>query len=107
MSTLMVWLVIIVAGVITFGERSSFLLRSDMKPIPPEVRRGLRYAAPAVFAAIVVPPILAAGPVDTSDPWWPRLAAVAVGSALMWRYRSMPLTLVVGMSAFWVFRALG
>ncbi len=107
MSTPMVWVTLIVCGLVTFLERGSFILRPTSKPLNPELRRALRYVAPAVFAAIVVPPVLAGGGPDTSDPWWPRLAAVAVGSAFMWRFRSMPLTLVVGMTVFWVLGALG
>lgn len=93
-----------VAGAITYAERASFMLHSSSRGVPDGMRRALRYVAPAVFAAIVVPRVFTSGTFDPSSPWWPRMAAVIVGGALMWRFRSMPLTLAAGMAAFWLFR---
>ncbi len=95
------WLVIVLAALVTLLERGSFLLTQSEAPLPPVVRRGLRYVPASVFAAITVPALAepsgnAIGPVDL------RLLAGAAAAVVAWRTRDVTLTFVVGMVVLWL-----
>ena len=71
---------------------------------PGWLQRWLRYVPAAVLAALVVPATLA--PSGELDFGFPALA-VLVGAVVAWRTRSVLWTILAGMAAFWLFRALG
>lgn len=96
-----IWLAIALAALVTLMERGSFLLTQSEAPLPPLVRRCLRFVPASVFAAITVPALLqpsgnALGPVDL------RLLAGLVAAAVAWRTRNVTLTFVVGMVVLWI-----
>ncbi len=96
-----VWLVIALAALVTLAERGSFLVTRGQAPLPPLVRRSLRYVPAAVFAAITVPALfqpsgVAVGPIDV------RLLAGVVAAAAAWRTRDVTITFVIGMVALWL-----
>lgn len=96
-----IWLAIALAALVTLMERGSFLLTQSEAPLPPLVRRCLRFVPASVFAAITVPALLQPsgndlGPVDL------RLLAGLVAAAVAWRTRNVTLTFVVGMVVLWI-----
>ncbi len=96
-----VWLAIALAALVTLAERGSFLLTQSEAPLPPLVRRCLRYVPAAVFAAITIPALAqpsgsGVGAVDV------RLLAGVVAAAVAWRTRNVTLTFVVGMVVLWL-----
>src|SRR5690554_3534533 len=96
-----VWLAIGLAALVTLVERGSFLLTQTEAPLPPLVRRSLRFVPASVFAAITVPALLepsgnAIGSVDL------RLLAGVAAAAVAWRTRNVTLTFAVGMVVLWL-----
>jgi branched-subunit amino acid transport protein len=74
------------------------------REMPATLHRWLRYVPPAVLAALVAPAALAPrGRLEFGLPAW----AVLAGAVVAWRTRSVLWTIVGGMAAFWIFRALG
>lgn len=102
-----VWLAFVLGGLVTYAQRASFLLILGDRSLPAPIQRALRYVAPAAFAAIVAPRIFDS--VSLSEFTTPdaRLLAAVVGGLLMWRVRSLPVLLIVGMTVFWLFRWIG
>lgn len=95
-----VWLIIVLAALVTLGERASFLVTKGETPLPPFIKRTLRYVPAAVFAAIALPALaqpsqVALGPVDV------RLVAGLIAAVVAWRSRNVTLTFVVGMLVLW------
>lgn len=90
-------------AVVTYATRAPgiFLLSGR---VGPTLERCLRHIPAAVFAALMAPPLLApAG--------WPAPgleAAAAVPAALVaWRTRQVFPTILAGLGAYWLLRALG
>lgn len=120
------WLAFCLAGLVTFAQRSLFFWLSDgasRRLLPESLKRALRYVAPAAFAAIAVPRVVqselggaevSAGSVAAQlvevlvdvvvDA---RFLAALAASVVMWRVGRLPVMLVVGMSLFWLLRAVG
>lgn len=74
------------------------------RELPPLLRRWLRYVPVAVLAALVVPAALAPqGHLEVSAHAW----AALVGAVIAWRTRSMLHTILGGMTAFWLLKAVG
>ncbi|MEM0980123.1 MAG: AzlD domain-containing protein [Cyanobacteria bacterium P01_H01_bin.58] len=93
-------------ALVTFPIRYALLAVSGRVSLPPRLLQALNYVPPAVLTAIVTPIVL----VSENTLWIglsnPRLvgaiAAVAVG---LWR-KNLLLTIVAGMTAFWLWQAL-
>lgn len=98
----MLWLIIVSMAVVTFVMRMSFIATVKPHAIPEPLRGVLAYVAPAVLAAIVVPPILVRG--DTVDlaPDNPRLVAAVVAFAIAWFTRSVVGSVAGGMATLWL-----
>jgi branched-subunit amino acid transport protein len=92
-----VWLVLLTAGLITFGLRLSFIALFGRLSVPSWLTRALRYVPPAVLSAIIFPDVLLPGGSLDLSPLNPRLLAALVAALVAWRTRSLALTIVVGM----------
>ncbi len=91
------WIVIVVAAVGTFVQRTSFLVFADrLAEVSPRAQRVLRQIPAAVLAALVVPSLVRPG--GDLDLWQPRLLAGVVAALVSWRTRNVGLTLLVGMA---------
>ena len=81
------------------------LLRGELAPW---LRRWLGYVPPAVFAALILPPLLLR---DVGGErvlaLGPALPAGLVGALVAWRTSNVLLTIVAGLAAFWAARWLG
>ena len=99
------WATIVFAGAGTFTMRASFLvLAHRLTALPPWVHRVLRQIPPAALASLVVPALVR--PEGSIDFLQARFAAGVVAALVAWRTRNTALTLVVGMAALLLLRAL-
>lgn len=96
-----VWLLILLAGVITFSHRASFMLLGSRLRLPAALRRSLTYIPPAVLAAIVAPAFVS-GDGPTLGPLDVRLLALVGAGVVAWWRRSLLLSFVTGMTLLWV-----
>lgn len=102
-----IWLVIVIAGVITFAIRLSFIVLIDHSTMPAIVVRALRFIPPAVLTAIIFPEMLMqSGKFDFSLGNL-RLISGLLAAVVAWRTRNVVLTIVVGMVALWLLGYLG
>lgn len=102
-----VWLVILGGMLVTFLTRFSFIGLLPAERLPPLLRSGLRFVAPAVLASIIAPALLLPeGILDLSLRNYHLLAGLAA-LAVAVRFRSLWLTITVGLAAFWILSALG
>jgi branched-subunit amino acid transport protein len=107
MSTMTFWIAVAGAGAITFALRLSFIALLGRIEIPPLLSRALRFVPAAVFTAVVVPLLFYVdGAVELSF-GNERLLAGLAAILIAWRTRSVPLTLVGGMSVLWTLQAIG
>ena len=93
------WLVILAAGLLTYGTRLSFILLLERVEIPAWFRKSLRFVPTAVLSAIILPELaLRGGRIDFS--WQnPQLIAGSLAMLVAWRTRNVLLTIVAGMAA--------
>ncbi len=100
------WLTMILAGLLTYGIRLSFILLQGRISVPDWFQRALRFVPAAVLSAIIVPGLFdRAGAMDFSvrNPQvWAGILAIAVA----WRTRSVLLTIAAGMAALLVLQLL-
>ena len=99
------WTTIVFAGAGTFAMRASFLAAAHrLATLPSWVHRVLRQIPPAALASLVVPALVR--PEGSIDFLQARFAAGVVAALVAWRTRNTALTLIVGMAALLVLRAL-
>ncbi len=95
------WLVMLLAGLATFGMRLSFFFLFGRGEIPEQVVRILRYVPPAVFSAIVFPELLMPGGVVDVSLSNLRLIAGLIAALVAWRTRKILWTILAGMLSLW------
>jgi len=100
-----VWAVILGGMVVTYATRLSFILVPRPEHLPEFFRRGLRFVAPAVLAAILVPQVfvLESGQVEFIGP---RPVAAIIAAVIGWRTRNAWLAIAGGMITLWVLQSL-
>jgi branched-subunit amino acid transport protein len=101
-----IWLVILIAGLITFATRLSFILLLDRIQVPDWFRRSLRFVPMAVLSAIIVPGL--ASPNGSLFLSWrnPQLLAGTAAILVAWRTKNVILTIIAGLVALFIFQAL-
>lgn len=97
------WLILLGMTVVTFAERSAFLLLPQGVRLPDLFVRALRYVPPAVLTAIWAPELLLQKGVLSLGPGNERLLAGAVAIAVAWRFRVSFVTILAGLSALHLF----
>jgi branched-subunit amino acid transport protein len=103
-----VWIVFVVGGIGTYLMRLSFFALGTRVTLPAWSRRALKYVAPAVFAAIVLPPVLGdSGLSGVTTSVNPRLVATVVAAVVGYRTRNIASVLVVGMVSLWLLQLVG
>ena len=90
------------AGLITYATRASFIAAGDRISLPPRVEQALKYVGPASFAAIAAPAVLGGDQFAEFGDDIPRLFAMVVAGAVIWRTRNVPASLVTGMGTLWL-----
>jgi branched-subunit amino acid transport protein len=100
------WLAIILAGVITYSIRLSFIVLLNRIDVPVWFRRSLRFVPVAVLTAIIVPETATFQATVNLTLSNPQVPAALVAVLVAWRTRNVLLTIIAGMVAFLVFQAL-
>lgn len=98
-----VWLTLLGMALVTYASRALPLLTMRGAPSP-QLERVLRYVPPAIFAALIVPALLAP---DGSLAAGATLWAGIVGGIVALRTGSMALTILAGLLAFAALRVWG
>lgn len=102
-----VWLVFVIGGLGTYLTRASFFALGANVELPSWCRRALKYVAPAVFAAIVLPPVLSGGGLGELARPDARIIAAAMAAVVAYKTKNITWVLVVGMTALWTLRWAG
>jgi len=99
-----IWLVMLIAGLLTFATRLSFIFLLDRIRVPDWFRRGLRFVPVAVLSAIILPELTSPNG-DLFLSWRnPQLLAGMVAILVAWRTKNVILTIMAGMAALLVLR---
>ena len=101
------WLVVIVAGVLTFLIRLSFITLLANWELPPLFQRALGFVPPAVMTAIVFPELLIRDGHVALSLDHHRLIAGVIAILVAWRFKKIMPTIVVGMTALWLLQSVG
>lgn len=100
------WVLILLAGLLTYLIRLSFILLLNRFEVPAWFRRGLRFVPVAVLSAIIMPEVLTrSGALDISL-LNPQLYAAAAAALVAWRTKNILLTILAGMSVLLILQAL-
>jgi branched-subunit amino acid transport protein len=99
-------LIVFIIGLGTYLTRLSFIGAIGDRRLPPAAERALRFVAPAVFGAIVLPAVIRPeGSVDLTLANARWLAAIVAGF-VTWKTRNVALTAVIGLVALWSIEAV-
>lgn len=93
------WLTMLVAGVLTYSIRLSFILLLEHWKPPELLQRGLRFVPPAVLTAIIFPEMVMNSHGLDFSPLNPRLLAGILAALVSWRSKNMLLSIATGMAA--------
>ncbi len=99
------WLIMIIAGAITYGLRLSFILLVGDREIPGDIKTGLYFVPPAVLTAIILPEVLYSGDELQLNFGNFRLIASIIAVLVAWKTKSPILTVAIGMIVLWVLLA--
>jgi len=101
------WAAVFVIGIGTYLTRLSFIGAFGEREMPAWLERPLRYVAPAVLGAIVLPAVVMPnGVVDFAPSSNPRFVAGLVAMAVAIRFRNVTFVIAVGMGALWTLDAV-
>ncbi len=97
------WIAIFIIGLGTYLTRLSFIGAFGERDMPTWMERPLRFVAPAVMGAIVLPAVVQPDggleflPMDN-----PRFLAAVVAAAVAYKWRNVSLVIAVGMGSLWL-----
>ncbi|GIL11620.1 MAG: branched-chain amino acid ABC transporter [Chloroflexota bacterium] len=100
------WLLILGMALVTFGVRYPMLAVIGRLRLPDTALRALRYVPAAVLTAIVVPAVLMPDGALELRLENAYLPGAVVAALVAWRTKNLLLTIIVGMGAFLLLRAL-
>ena len=100
------WLVIVIAGLLTFAIRLSFIFLLDRINVPVWFRQALRFVPVAVLSAIILPELASRNGVVDFSLRNPQLLSGALAVLVAWRTKNVILTIAAGMAALMLFQAL-
>jgi branched-subunit amino acid transport protein len=101
-----IWLTIIIAGLLTYATRLSFIYLHGKVSMPDTLKRALRFVPPAVFTAIFLPELLVTDGMLNVSLGNGRLIAGFMAIIVAWRTKNVILTIVVGMLTLWVIQTM-
>jgi branched-subunit amino acid transport protein len=88
----------LLAGLLTFTTRLSFILLLDRFKVPDWFRRGLRFVPGAVLSAIILPELATHNAAFDFSLQNPQLYAGALAVLVAWRTKNVLLTILAGMA---------
>ncbi len=101
-----IWLTILIAGLVTYTTRLSFIVTHGKLAMPRWFTRALTFVPVAVLSAIIAPEILAHENVVNFSLDNARLYAGIFAALIAWRTRNTWLTIGVGMLALFAWQAI-
>ena len=101
-----IWITILIAGLLTFATRLSFIFLLDRIKVPDWFRRGLRFVPMAVLSAIILPELTS--PNGTLFLSWrnPQMLAGMLAILVAWKTKNVLLTILAGLVALVAFQLL-
>ncbi len=93
------WVVMALAGLVTYGIRLSFILLLERVAMPDWFQRALRFVPAAVLSAIIVPGLFDRSGVMDFSPRNPQMWAGVLAIAVAWRTRNVFATIAAGAAA--------
>ena len=105
MSTVTLWLTIVVPGSVTLALRLSFIAHLGRIEMPCLLGRALRFVPAAALTALVIPSLFYEDDALQVSLGNERLLAGLVAALIAWRTRSVLFTLSAGMGALWTLQA--
>ena len=97
------WIVVLIIGLGTYLTRLSFVVVLGTRTMPAWAERPLKYVAPSVLAALVLPAVLLRdGSLDLAPATNPRFLAAVAAALVVVRLKSVSWAIVVGMSTLWL-----
>jgi branched-subunit amino acid transport protein len=101
-----IWVTMILAGLLTFATRLSFIFLLERIQAPEWFRSGLRFVPVAVLSAIILPALTS--PEGRLFLSWrnPQLLAGCAAILVAWKTKNVLLTIAAGMGALLVFQFL-
>ncbi len=100
------WLTIILAGLLTYGIRLSFIAAHGRIEMPRWFTRALTFVPVAVLSAIIFPDLLTRDNAVVLSVANPRMLSGVIAALVAWRTRNVWLTIAVGMIALFVWQAI-
>jgi branched-subunit amino acid transport protein len=100
--------VVLIVGMtlVTFLPRYGVMALLGKVELPKPVFNALRFVPPAVLSAIILPEMLLKDGQPYLAPQNSYLAAGLIAGLVAWRSKNLLLTIIIGMAALWVWRAL-
>ncbi len=96
-------LAVCIIGLGTYLTRLSFIGAFANREMPAWMERPLRYVAPAVMGAIVLPAVVRPeGVIELLPAANPRFLAGVIAATVAYRWRNVSLVIVVGMGSLWL-----
>jgi branched-subunit amino acid transport protein len=103
---MIIWLVIFIGGLLTFGMRFSLIYLFGRYQVPVTMRKALHYVPPAVFSAIILPELIySSGNLDLTFGNI-RLLAGIIAILVAWYTKNTLLTILAGMVALLILQLL-
>lgn len=104
----MIWVILFAGGALTYAIRLSMLVFVHHSALPAAFKDGLRFVAPAVMTAFVLPAVLYVGDAAELDAGIgnERLVAALLAVVVAWATRNTYLTIGIGMAALWTLQAV-
>lgn len=100
-------LMILGMALITVLTKASFFLLGDRVQFPPSLQRALAFVPVTVLTALIVPMVLAPHEQGIELHWRnPQLVGALVAIAVCLRWRNQLLTIIVGLAAYFMWRAM-
>ena len=100
------WLTLLIAGLLTFGIRLSFIVIFGQRRVPDSIRRALRFVPAAVLSAIIFPELFAPDQQIDLSLGNTRMLAGLLAALVAWRTKNVLLTIAVGLGALWLLGTL-
>lgn len=99
----MMWIAVIIIGVGTYLTRLSFIGAFGEREMPKWMEQPLRFVAPAVMGAIVLPAVVQPdGVLEFLPSVNPRFLAAVIAAAVAYKWRNVSLVIAVGMGSLWI-----
>ena len=101
-----IWIAIIIAGIITYIFRLSFIMIIKDREFPELISRALRFVPPAVLSAIIFPELLIREGSLNLSLMNPRLIAGIIAAIVAWKTKKITYTFLIGMVSLWILQSV-